>query len=95
MSARPGAEALCIRSAWQMYAAARRYFCPAVRRWPAASSARACASSWSAMRCHARMKSAVPASPRAAASRIGRQARSTSSMVPPLFSVATTPRFQM
>ena len=42
------------------------------------------------------MNSAVPTSePCAASSRIGRQARSTSSMVPPLFSVATTPRFQM
>jgi hypothetical protein len=42
----------------------------------------------------ARSRSAVPASaPRAAASRSGRQARSTSSISPPLFSVAATARF--
>ena len=42
------------------------------------------------------MNSLVPTSdPCAASSRIGRHARSTSSIIPPLFRVAATPRFQM
>jgi hypothetical protein len=93
---RSGEELLSIRSAWQRYAAARRYFWPAVRTCPAFSASRACSSTWSATRRQDAMNSSVPTSaPRIASSRIGRHARSTSSIVPPEFRVATTPRFQM
>ena len=84
-----------MRSAWQTYAAARKYFWPAVRRCPAFSASAACSATWSATRFHASIRSRVPASPLSAASRMGRQARSTSSIAPPLFSVAATPRVQM
>jgi hypothetical protein len=74
---------------------ARAYNCLAVRACPFFSSSSACPVSWSVSAVQAARKSVVPASsPRVAASRIGRHARSTSSISPPLLRVATTPRFQ-
>ena len=96
MGMRSGEELLSIRSDWHRYAAARKYFCPAVRRWPDFSASAACASTWSATRRHEARNSWVPTSdPWAASSRIGRQARSTSSMAPPEFKVAATLKLQM
>ena len=84
-SARPGTG-----SWWRGSRAARRCGCARPSR-PPRPGRRAGRSA----RVQARRKSGVPASsPWAAASLIGRQARSTSSIRPPLLSVATTPRFQ-